>query len=123
MIRFDEWVALHESAAHQASELLLAITKAEDRGKLTASEIGAIERRCARLLALTPEDQVNTRPVDVIEDEWREPAVLGARERLASLRGFAKERSPNLEGWLRDLRVACEDYADAWRWFERKVER
>lgn len=123
MIRFDEWVALYETAAHQAEGLLKAVEKLEDRPNRSTGEIAAVERLCARLANAAPIEQIDTRPLEIIPDEWREPAFTGARERLLTLRKFAVERSPNLDGWLRELRVGCTDFIDAWRWFNQKVER
>lgn len=123
MIRFDDWYALYDDAAHHAEGLRIAVEKLEERPTRSAGEIAAVERLCAKFCRATPPQQIDTRPIDIIATEWTDPVFSGARERLVTLREFAAERSPNLDGWLRDLRVGCSDFLDAWRWFNTKVER
>lgn len=122
MIKFDDWIVYLETGAHHTEGIHKAIEDIEARGKRTPGEIAALERLCKRLLAATLDQYVGARPYDLIEEEWNEPAVRSVRDQLHSLRELAGERSLNLENWLRDLRVACEEYLTAMRWFKRKIE-
>lgn len=117
---FELSVELLEKAARDMRGRLRMIDEVRFLSPVVQS---ALQGAAARLSERAAEARFDDPPKDMIDEEWRVPAIRLLRASIATLELRSSQPPRDLGDWARDLGLAIEDFETAKQRFDRDVER